>query len=253
MLLTYSRYDLTSTFDVKVKAKIFTLHTTVFTERSEFLRAARKPEWLDNNPNKPVDLEDEDAEVFSTYVNCVYFGSEILQHYADDMASLSKSDLIERDEEVDAAFSALIRVYQIADKLRDLITANMVIDEIMKFEDALERIPGDETVALVYRYTPEQNPLRLLMRDYWFHDMQASSAGRMDDLPHDFFKDVSLEYFRIKARNMERTVREAFVKRAGSNVINDKCHYHQHDDKHPRCVPKPASVQGDDYDEDSSS
>jgi hypothetical protein len=46
--------------------------------RSDFFKAARKPEWL-TNPNKPVDLQDEEPEVFSRYLNCVYLGIEALQ------------------------------------------------------------------------------------------------------------------------------------------------------------------------------
>jgi len=48
------------------------------TKRSEFFRAARSPEWLavSADPTKPVDCTDDDPEVFSAYLNCVYFGAE---------------------------------------------------------------------------------------------------------------------------------------------------------------------------------
>jgi hypothetical protein len=153
-LLTYSRYDLTSTFDVKVKAKIFTLHTTVFTERSEFLRAARKPEWLDNNPNNPVDLEDEDAEVFSTYVNCVYFGPEAPEHYADSIMPLSELTSTENEVRMVEGLQTLIEVYILSDKMQDLVTTNMVIDEVIRFSDIVEIAPCDKLVSLAYAGTP---------------------------------------------------------------------------------------------------
>jgi hypothetical protein len=70
-LLTSSRYDLNSTFDVIVGSEIFSLHSSVFTERSGFFSAARKPEWLAEDVNTPVNLEDEDGKLFNTYVNCV--------------------------------------------------------------------------------------------------------------------------------------------------------------------------------------
>lgn len=79
---SFLRYDLSDTFDVIVgqadlDQQRFTLHTDVFTKRSEFFRVARSPEWL-VDPSKPVDLQDDDPEVFSAYMNCAYFGIEIL-------------------------------------------------------------------------------------------------------------------------------------------------------------------------------
>jgi hypothetical protein len=59
--------------------KRFTIHTDIFTKRSRFLAAARKPEWIAEDPSKPVDLSDEDLEVFQAYLNCVYVGPEILE------------------------------------------------------------------------------------------------------------------------------------------------------------------------------
>jgi len=38
------------------------------------MRAARSPQWL-VDPKKPVDLQDEDPEIFSAYLNMVYFGA----------------------------------------------------------------------------------------------------------------------------------------------------------------------------------
>lgn len=77
-----TKYDLASTFDVLVgKAETlqrFMLHINVFIPRSEFFRAARSSQWL-SDPQKPVDLKDEDVEIFSLYMNCVYFGSKILK------------------------------------------------------------------------------------------------------------------------------------------------------------------------------
>lgn len=80
------RYDFTSTFDVVVgkspSSQRFTLHSNVFTSRSGFLKAARKPEWL-TDFTKCTELQDEEPEVFSRYMNCVYFGVEAL-HLSDN-------------------------------------------------------------------------------------------------------------------------------------------------------------------------
>jgi hypothetical protein len=76
--LTSARYDLQATFDIIVgkppsPVQRFTVHTDVFTQRSRFLCAVRKPQWL-TDVTKPVDLTDEDPEIFQAYLNCVYFG-----------------------------------------------------------------------------------------------------------------------------------------------------------------------------------
>ena len=60
--LTSLRHDFSSTFDVRVgqlpgNLKRFTVHTDIFTQRSKFLAAARKPEWIAGDATKPVDLE----------------------------------------------------------------------------------------------------------------------------------------------------------------------------------------------------
>ncbi|GAB7331750.1 hypothetical protein MBLNU13_g03719t1 [Cladosporium sp. NU13] len=56
-----AKHDFSSTFDVL----------------SKFLAAARKSEWLREDSSKPVDLSDEDPDVFQDYLNCVY-GPDIL-------------------------------------------------------------------------------------------------------------------------------------------------------------------------------
>lgn len=80
------RFDLEATFDVTVgklpAQKRFTVYTNILTKRSGFMRAARKPEWLNGDLRKPVDLEDEDPEVFHAYLNCVYFGADTLKEHS---------------------------------------------------------------------------------------------------------------------------------------------------------------------------
>ena len=60
------RHDLSRTFEVAVGRGLsqimFTVYTDVLTQRSEFFRAARSPQWLavSPDPTKPVDCEDDD-------------------------------------------------------------------------------------------------------------------------------------------------------------------------------------------------
>jgi hypothetical protein len=88
IFLTVCRYDLRATFEIVVgkspsPEERFTVHTHVLTQRSRFLRAARKPEWLTDASN-PVDLTDEDPDVFQAYLNCVYFGFQTLHAHIEE-------------------------------------------------------------------------------------------------------------------------------------------------------------------------
>lgn len=245
---TPRRYDLKPTFDVKAGSEIFTLHTTVFAERSEFFRASRKPEWVQNDPNKPVDLECEDSEVFSTYVNCVYFGPEILQHYADNIKAQPETESVDDDDDddlVNQGFIALVELYLMSDRLQDFITANLVIDELMRFQDVVQLVPHNSTVSLAYSHTVKNSPLRRLMRDYWVYLKRPRDirVGSFEGLPDECIKDVMLEFYSVMEKHGKKTVDDAFSSEIMTNAYEDKCYYHQHDDKHPGCVPKPSSGQ----------
>jgi hypothetical protein len=73
----YIPYDrtFTETFDVLVgreqKQQLFTVHHAVITERSDFFRKARAPEW-NSDKSLPVELYDADPETFDMYLYCVY-------------------------------------------------------------------------------------------------------------------------------------------------------------------------------------
>jgi hypothetical protein len=237
-VLTRNRYDLNPTFEVLVGSKTFLLHTNVFTERSEFFRAARKPEWLGANPKKPVDLKDEDPKVFNEYMNCVYFGQDALKHHADDFNSCSSAD---RNSEAIVVFGLLIQVYLLADKLEDTATANLAVDEIMQLSDSLRMLPGNGNYAYVYGHTAPHSPLRKLMRDYWLYETGTTTNSPVNGLPEEFMKDVMLEFLRIKGKREGCTVRDAFKRTLSEDLRKDKCRYHQHDEKHPRCVSEPKS------------
>jgi hypothetical protein len=67
------------------------------TQRSEFFRAARSSQWL-TDPAKPADLEDDDPEIVSGYLSCVYFGIEALKADIEDQAP--KGDKVDEEDKV---------------------------------------------------------------------------------------------------------------------------------------------------------
>jgi len=114
--LTPYSYNLEDTFDAIVgdpsssESKRFTLHTSVFVAQSGFLASARKPEWVAQNPGKPVDLKDEDPELFQAYMNCVYFGSDTIEHWVDTFERPLRMETTANDKQT-ALFSKLISLY----------------------------------------------------------------------------------------------------------------------------------------------
>lgn len=219
-----------------VGSKTFSLYTAIFTERSEFFRAARKPEWLAADPKKPVDLKDEDSEFFNTYINCVYFGREVLKIHAVEWTMCPRSD---RAHKIDIGFRTLIQIYLLADKLQDLTTANMAIDEIINFSDTVWIVPYDE-FSHIYSHTPPNSPLRAIVRDHCVYEYSTSSlAKQVAEFPRDLVNDIMFEVLRNKAMDKDETVKNAFGKQLKAFTHGDRCHYHRHDDKHPRCVSKP--------------
>jgi hypothetical protein len=153
----------------------------------------------------------------------------------------SESDREQRDKEFDAACEALIRVYLIADKLQDVITTNMAIDELVRLGDILIQTPNESHVSLAYSRTTENSPLRLLMRDSWAYEIAPSEVGQLNDIPGDFIRDIAVEIYRVMGEHEndgEQTIQVAFSKKVSDKTDEDKCHYHQHDYKHPRRVAK---------------
>lgn len=288
----------------------FTVYTDILTRRSRFFAAARKSEWLAGDVSKPVDLSDEDLDIFQAYLSCVYVGRKTLREHAEECErQLSKFDVklcvfpadkLPDESSITRAFEefghikkvtssspvyctvefvtaegaatarvhrngyildgqrlrvytsaayykdveearsglreivsvTLIRLYLLADKLQDLVTANMIINELIRFiaKDPEENFPKGAATTLAYNGTPKSSPLRRVLRDYWTHEL----ADRLDptlieeqDFPRDFLQDVTMEFMRQFTSVCDGDA---------PSTCEDKCRYHQHDDDHPPCA-----------------
>lgn len=172
-------------------------------------------------------------------MNCVYFGQEGLKHYADDIKLIAEPDRVDK---ANAGFQQLIRVYLLADKLQDLVTTNVAIDEIMRFSDISGRVPCSDNYHHVYDNTMPRSPLRALMRDFWVYEMDEEYDKALDALPKDLMQDILREFLRVKRDGRHATVSKAFNRDLRADTKGrGRCFYHQHDDKHPRCDPKSRS------------
>lgn len=99
-----------------------------------------------------------------------------------------------------------------------------------------------EPIIAAYKGTAHGSPLRRFVRDCF---VCASYSDRhitfhATNIPADFHRDVAAEAIRVRGVNLCETVANVYRVDLKDLSRGDKCHYHQHDDKHPRCVPKPA-------------
>jgi hypothetical protein len=239
----------------KAPAQRFTVYTDVLISRSGFFKAARKPEWTD--ATKATCLEDDEPTVFTRYLNCVYFGVKTLNLDGDapedDREPYSPpEDLQLRPDAFDRAgstiaeeyglyhvyvqqcFIALAEVYLLADRLQDLETANLIIDELIRFAASRHVIPWVQVANLVYESTVHGNPFRKLLRDYCVYETHGSDYMEMyiSGWPSELTRDVTAEFMRL----MDCSKEESVIKMQRNVRTMETCHYHQHGKDHPRCL-----------------
>jgi hypothetical protein len=225
------------------------------------LQAARRSVWL-KDPAAPVDLQDEDLELFSMYLKCVYLGIEAIKLDIQDEVSedpteegegeqpdpdaFELTNIEEYEEEVvvnhtvRSLIGMLVKLYILADKLGDPATANMVIDELVRFHAEHHLNPNRKVVNFAYESTVHGNPLRKFLRDVYLHQCASDVYDYFNivDFHADFYRDLYVEYLRIRDANAGESVKSAY-NRAAADLSDKtgKCRYHQHDDEHPVCTP----------------
>jgi hypothetical protein len=195
----------------------------VITQRSKLLRTARhqSKNW---KKNKAEMLKDEDPQVFSAYLHTVYFGVVSLMDRIEEDAAGDGAENTSRDEKV-ARF--LVELYLLADKLLDPVTANMVIDEIISF---FNRNIGPLAIITtrVYASTADGSPLRMLVRDFFIHQVHRTWPTHARDwglpLPAEFFQDFAAGVCRLQQENPKEIIEVVFQ---DYPVNRPEGHYHQ--------------------------
>lgn len=200
-------------------------------------------------------------------MNCVYFGIEAL-HISDDPPDDDDSDgkyepKLEPDafdrpkkelaaqlpevecEQADKytryvtqGIQIFTELYLLADRLQDLKTANLVIDGTINFIYETGVNPSNSEVALAYESTVHGNPIRKMMRDKFVYESRSDCymEAFAKEWNSDFTRDVMVEFMRFKDCGYQAAI-DVIWDTKGELV--DACRYHQHNEKHPRCVPKP--------------
>lgn len=221
------------------REKRFPVYHDLLTARSNFFRLA-----LAAKPQEPVRLDDEAPDVFSLYLNCVHSGMEVVRAggallgkrvhaVSDGLENLVKR---ERDSEQSAdenehhpdggRLEALIRLHLLENKLQDPDMMNSAIDELVRMVDEDGLVPTQ--VNLVYSSTKRGDPLRALVRDVYIHEAESSECHEFlwtGELHSEFWRDISLEYFRLK--DAGKSVVEVYGLKIGKDEGVNRCDYYQ--------------------------
>jgi hypothetical protein len=102
----------------------------------------------------------------------------------------------------------------LADKLIDLHTANLIMDELIDHVDACKRLPSFGFINIVYQCTPAGSPLRKLFRDLYIHEADYDWFQKKLEIgwspPVEFANDLIVEIGRLHGENRNRAVRKVF-------------------------------------------
>jgi len=225
------KLDFSETFEVLVgrgeRSRNFVLHELMFVSRSPFFEAATSARWRSASTG-PVTLPDDGPDVFAAYSQVAYSGRLAYIHEEPETWDEAKTD---------EAFAHVIKAYILADKLGDLMTANMIIEELIALIEVTKLLPSPRVEKLVYDRTPESSQLRRLLVSYLVHEVDLETyltIDRLASMPPELVRDVMLgfsELGKMQAVAMVDSVFHQLVRE------RPRCYFHQHDERNPPCLP----------------
>lgn len=201
----------------------FTLHSNVIVTRSSFFAARMKDNW--NHSGGPVQLHDEDPQIFDAYLTVLYCNEA--KFTDNDLNALC-------EDEIDTLQLLLSKVYILADKLGDCKSANLAIDSFIDIANTSEFATLMTIIAYIYENAPSTSPLHKLCAEHSAHCIEWATITKAmrEDAPRAFLlddvteKDLCIENDGgALARNTEFLDNDAEAL---------KRRYHQHDHLHPR-------------------
>ncbi|GAB7334044.1 hypothetical protein MBLNU13_g06133t2 [Cladosporium sp. NU13] len=134
----------------------------------------------------------------------------------------------------------LVDLYLLADKLIDPVTANLVIDKLIRVSETRNEYPGPRLISYVYGSTTTGSPLRRLCRDWYLFTVDESWVDTLhhDSYPHAFMKDLVYETYDLQCNNQRKQVHKIFAAEKLADRRTMK-YYHQKVDKDPDATTMP--------------
>lgn len=217
--------------DVNGAEYVYRIKGDALEASSPYFRAVTSQRWT--KAGVPTVLE-EDPELFESYAGLVCYGQDTWQQDIDASIAQSRlhptdgdrvpADIVRKREKV---FEDLIELYIFADKFMDPATANIVIDQMVRYSAETCLLPHVGAVDRAYESTPDGSPLRMLLRDWFIHEAFADTVEELvqSEVHPDFLADMVIGSCRLKFENIQGTVRKRYFQPAADRPAG---HYHQH-------------------------
>jgi hypothetical protein len=217
--------------------KSFSVHKNIVCARSPFFAAACSERWIESK-SKSIELPEDDPDVFDIYLHCVYTNCVDVGDTEEALESEDGFDEHERE------CLRLLNTYILADKVGDVITSNMVIDEIILMSEETDLLPSSKVTGIAASTAPPETPIYQLYLDFYVYEagVSAIQTFKRGYVPEAFMLSVLEEKTKLSEDN--RTVKIEDVFEYGFTT-NHKCRYHRHDNEHPRCGDGCEKVKDD--------
>jgi hypothetical protein len=122
--------------------------------------------------SEAIELPEDDPYIFDTYLGCLYKGNiDLACIYKDkiDIGDLTQADTKEQSE-IEAVYHHLLQPHVLADKLLDVITANLIMDAMIYLGHSARVIPLPALVKLALDVLPKKSPVSRHLLDTFIHE-----------------------------------------------------------------------------------
>lgn len=189
-ILTTSRFTgPTVTIEVGATDKVetHTIHADILEKQSPFWKSALKKCWEEGAKGK-IKLPEDDRDAVGTYLEWIYSAQLEISWLSTDQMT---------ENQVDAEFEHLARVYVFGEKLQDNLFCNRTMDAILNRATGLlgGRVycySTTKAIGIIYDGTPEGSPARQLCVFLHTHYGLSQNIKSLEEGEHpDFLRDLT--------------------------------------------------------------
>lgn len=216
----------------------FFLHEDLVTSRSCFFRKALKTygedgslQWREGE-ERIVKLPEDEPRVFASYVQLLYLGKLPIHKALTDIETKDSNELKKLLViNVEQEYMLLARLYVFCEKVQDTKSKAAVISAFVEAScksraNGLRHYPHTAAISCIYKGTPELDPLRDVLVDFWIFHAHSGWTGpeKVDDYPHEFTYEV------MKGLIKEREKPEAPARSRDAAYYCEKLRHHDGED-----------------------
>lgn len=210
----------------------FFVHEGILCERSQFFEKALNGDRAESD-ERLVNLPEDDPATFSLYQELLY--THTLHIKKDSEAGLEQAGGIEEATIVEEEFTALSKLYVLAEKLMDKRTKTVVLDSFYARVGQLSKTGDVQSAALdcvriIYGGTRTSSSIRdLLVAFYTDYGDRSFLPEEVENVPSDFLYDISRSMLKkrprqdhVNARLQEKEDEKSEIIRVKDNKLQKK-------------------------------